>query len=172
MATNGQPRLVTPVRPANPVVSSELNRNVPPKQAPPPSIPPPPPVIPTSLLQPNEQRLLFVSLFGLLEVRFKSSLFDCSWVSERLRVEADPEIGLQGVGHCLALHHNTGSNMVQLPPPHLPTLGHDMDGRRTSHHPLSRFTAHTPTLTFVVYSQRFADHRGAGSLECGVLGRQ
>ena len=30
--------------------------------------PPPPPVIPTSWLEPHEQRWFFVSLFGLLEV--------------------------------------------------------------------------------------------------------
>lgn len=68
MAMNGTPRLGTPVKPASPSVSAEPNRNVPPRPATPPSIPPPPPVIPTSLLQPNEQRLLFASLFGLVEV--------------------------------------------------------------------------------------------------------
>lgn len=68
MATNGKPRLGTPVTPVTPTIASQINRNVPPKPSQPPSIPPPAPVIPVSLLQPNEQRLLITSFFGLLEV--------------------------------------------------------------------------------------------------------
>jgi hypothetical protein len=68
MATNGKPRLGTPVTPTTPTIASQINRNVPPKPTQPPTIPPPAPVIPVSLLQPNEQRLLITSFFGLLEV--------------------------------------------------------------------------------------------------------
>jgi hypothetical protein len=93
MATNGKPRLGTPVTPVTPTIASQINRSVPPKPSQPPSIPPPAPVIPVSLLQPNEQRLLITSFFGLLEV----SSLDIG----KLEVDTDDRYTKYGI----SLHH-------------------------------------------------------------------
>lgn len=61
--------------------------------------------------------------------------------------------------------------MVQLPPPHFPTLGHNVDSRRTSHHPIRCLVAYTSTLTFIIHTQHLTDRRGARGVEYRLLGR-
>lgn len=162
----GTPRLGTPVRAANPTVATEPNRNIPPKQAPPPTSPPPAPVIPTSLLQPNEQRLLFVSLFGLLEVSHLSSISQNKFHD----VFTDSVTGLQGMGHSRAILHYTGRNMVKYSTAHLPTLCDDMDSLRTCHCSLSRLPTYTAIVSFTLNTQQSADRGGSRSVERSLLG--
>jgi hypothetical protein len=163
MATNGKPRLGTPVTPVTPTIASQINRNVPPKPSQPPSIPPPAPVIPVSLLQPNEQRLLITSFFGLLEVSWLNP--DNCW-SEKLM------IGIQSMGYPCTLLHESRTNLVKFTSLSWPNYSSSLDDIRAPPDSLGRLLTYTPIIPFVNDTEYTTNRWTASCMECRLLGRE
>jgi len=160
MATNGKPRLGTPVTPTTPTIASQINRNVPLKPSQPPTIPPPAPVIPVSLLQPNEQRLLITSFFGLLEVSFLGM------------IHPELMIGVQNMGHTCTLLYESRTNLVKFASLSWPNFCGSMDDIRAPPNSISRFPTYTPIVSFVIDTEHYTNRWAAGCVERSLLGSE